>query len=681
MNGLKTQLLRGSLCFALLLLAACSSRQPVQTLAVQQTPTTAATLEPTLPLQETVEAQPTPTVSTTASPTPDEGPQPLDPGAISAENLKEVIELSRWGRGTLQGVVYSPDGSQVAVKTALGIYLYDAESLLPTDSFPAATAAYGAAFSPDWSTLAWGEGSTVRLLRTTDDIEVLAFETEAGTVQDLRFSPDGSQLALMVRPPGEEVYSNLAEIRQVSDGSLLNRWDLQGMGWAFSPDWKTLASWYAMTGLHLWGLPGGEPLPFPAEIAMISTAVFSPDGSLLATAGGPEGDVQQWRLPDGALLRAMQGENQGITGLAFSPDGSILAGATQNGPTQVWKAADGSLLQTIPSGPGGAGLAAFSPDGAELALKSNQGLTFWNIPDGTANRSLEGHFGPLRQMAFDPANGTAAALAGIPPADHSLLLSWRLSEREPFYTSDPVEALSLALSPDGTTTALGMWDGTVQILRALDGQLLHTLSGHQAQVQSAAFSPDRATLASSSMEEVRLWSVQDGQLLQTLPVPGGWVTDVTFSPDGGLLATFSADGQVRLWQASDGSPIEVQMSSPEAGWDGALAFSPDGSTLALGTHLSVLLWKIPEGSLTQTISLSEPAAATSLAFSPDGALLAAGLSDGSIEWWKAGEAEPAYSQAGHTDMVTGLAFSDDGLFLVSASLDGTMRMWGLSGAR
>jgi WD40 repeat protein len=305
-------------------------------------------------------------------------------------------------------------------------------------------------------------------------------------------------------------------------------------------------------------------------------------------------------------------------------------------------------------------------------------------------------------MAFDPANGTAIALAGMPPSDSSLLLSWRLSEQEPLLISEPIQALSLALSPDGSTAALGMWDGTVQILQAPDGQILHTLSGHPAQVQSVTFSPNGAILASSSMEEVRLWNAQDGQPLQTLHVPGGWVTDAAFSPDGSLLATFSGDGQVRLWRASDGSPIEVQMSSPEAGWEGALAFSPDGSTLALGTHLSVLVWKIPEGSLMQTLSLSAPVVATSVAFSPDGSLLAAGLSDGKIEWWKPGEegatnnvagatnnvagatnnvAGAINSMIGHTDMVTNLAFSEDGLFLVSASLDGTLRMWGLSGAQ
>jgi WD40 repeat protein len=274
----------------------------------------------------------------------------------------------------------------------------------------------------------------------------------------------------------------------------------------------------------------------------------------------------------------------------------------------------------------------------------------------------------------------AAALAGDPPSDNGFLLLWRLSEGRPFFISEPVQALSLALSPDGSTAALGMWDGTVQIHRAADGQLQNTLSGHPDQVQSVLYSPDGALLASSSMEEVRLWSARDGQLLLTLQVPGGWVTDLAFSLDGGLLATFSADGSVRLWQASDGSPLGAGMSSPEAGWEGALAFSPDGSTLALGTHLSVLLWLVPEGSLSKTIPLSAPVA-TSLSFSTDGALLAAGLSDGKIEWWKPAEDEVAYSLVGHTDSVTSLAFSSDGLFLVSASQDGTLRLWGLSGAR
>ena len=131
---------------------------------------------------------------------------------------------------------------------------------------------------------------------------------------------------------------------------------------------------------------------------------FSPDGTTLATAAGNQEDfaIRLWDVPTGKSLGTLDGHEDIIWGLAFSPDGKLMASASRDGTAKVWEWRDRSLIHTLTL-PGEVTSAVFSPDSQTLAVGGTDGwpnaaiwtystaswessrkyAEFWNIPDIT----------------------------------------------------------------------------------------------------------------------------------------------------------------------------------------------------------------------------------------------------------------------------------------------------------
>ncbi len=181
--------------------------------------------------------------------------------------------------------------------------------------------------------------------------------------------------------------------------------------------------------------------------------------------------------------------------------------------------------------------------------------------------------------------------------------------------------------------------------------------------------------AGSRRGEVRVWR-EAGQVLHlawqahTDEVPA-----LAFSPDGRTLATGSWDGAIKLWELERGALLWT-------GWQTngilSLAFAPDGRTLASGGLDAVVqLWDAKLGTNLQTLA-SQGSPVHALTWSPDGNLLAGGGFDGGIRLWQMQGAQPGTFVrilAGHTDWVRGLAFAPDGRTLTSGSFDRTVKLW------
>ncbi len=157
----------------------------------------------------------------------------------------------------------------------------------------------------------------------------------------------------------------------------------------------------------------------------------------------------------------------------------------------------------------------------------------------------------------------------------------------------------------------------------------------------------------------------------------GPVDALAFSPDGKTLASGSNDKTVRLWDAATGEARATLTGHEDS--VSAVAFSPDGKTLASAGEnprnpSELRLWDAATGEPRATLKGHENYV-SAVAFSPDGKTLASGSGDKTVRLWDAATGEARATLKGHEDSVNAVAFSPDGKTLASASWDRTVRLW------
>ena len=255
----------------------------------------------------------------------------------------------------------------------------------------------------------------------------------------------------------------------------------------------------------------------------------------------------------------------------------------------------------------------------------------------------------------------------------------------------PAWVTSVVFSPDGKTLAsfedaYYSDDDRIRLWGVDTGRLKATLEGHTDWVTSVVFSPDGKTLASASADHtVRLWDAHTGQLKATLEGHTSYVYSVVISPDGKTLASSSADGTVRLWEGSTG-----QLKTTLEGESLCVAFSPDGTTLAIVSSRESSLWDVETEQLIYTFFVRE--IPWYCAFSPDGETLAISLDDYTVDLWEVATGQRTANlrgtrrrqpgpHGGEKEWAPSMAFSPDGKTLVSASADDRVRLWDVETAQ
>ncbi len=280
----------------------------------------------------------------------------------------------------------------------------------------------------------------------------------------------------------------------------------------------------------MWDLPSGMGrLLTPAETTPFTIVVFSPDGSFFATgnesrrAAQIPSEVVLWNSTTGERLRRITSHESYTMGLAFSPDGSILASCELGfepirpppgewaGQVTLTDVATGKVLKTHRLDQFAATTVTFSPDAEQYAVgggRADRGrVKMWSLRSNADPIALSGHPGVVYSVAF---------------------------------------------SPDGTRLASADWSGSVRIWNAADGTLIRTMVAHAKSIFSLAFAPDGRTLVSAGIDQtVKLWHLETGDELLFLRAEAP-VSSLAFTANGKSLVAGCLDRSVKIWNV-DGS--------------------------------------------------------------------------------------------------------------------------------
>ncbi|MDD4091931.1 MAG: caspase family protein [Smithellaceae bacterium] len=589
--------------------------------------------------------------------------------------------------------------------------------------------------------------------------EIFVQKGHSSNVSTVDFSPDGKYLASGSSDKNIKLWDVEAgrEIRTFVARDMVDFV-------AFSPDGQSLLSLESKGGTALWNVKTGREirrLSKKGKPLLAIAAAFSPDGMSLAVVGGqnekvPGGDltfrnIQLLDLKTGRELMIFKGHTSSIHTIAFSPDGKYLASGSEtpnlnkgkkDNTVRLWEVNSGKEIHRFAGHTEGVSKVAFSPDGQLVAsISEDRNIFFWNVASGKLAKALSGF--PAGNMktngtiAFSPDGRYFVAVSSFPP----VMILWNMvtGQVEASLTDDhKLDDAAVRFSPDGRLIAVSATD-KVSLWDAARHRKIRSFGGDVQGINLAFFSADQEQVKIAGNEELAVFDRRQGRLTgrRTIEPFDNWWTKgqnewgnrrffkiidkgyqvidsrtdraiisdaadryptaydspqqaVTFSPDGRYALMADKDGgSIRLVDvrnrraiALENFPDHLSLSSSS----GYVAFSPDGSLIAAASYSldderGVLgIWNTATGKQSIRLRANQKREGfNQVAFTADSRQIvtAEGGNQGILGIWDLTSGREVRSFPGHPSFITSLALSGDGKFVVSGDWIGTVKLWNL----
>jgi WD40 repeat protein len=649
------------------------------------------------------EAIPSATFEPTALPTIEPSPTPLPDfpvrmgtaipigEVITTENVQNLEPLAILSYGLPRDMAYSPDGSELAIATDIGVLRLDAETLKEKDYFSAMDlrnidwsedGRYIAAGKKDGEIIVWDVNS---------EEQIWEWEGYPHYYSDIAISPDGSWLIAPSESTHEEV--EVFSVWDMEKGTKLNELEFP-RGWngnfSLTEDGTVLALDFDNV-LFLIDTNSWTTLKTLQVSSYIAAMQLSPNGefTFITTKVGNLHTHQLMKTYTGQMIFSLGTSTTYAYDSAISKDGEKVAVINTEGNVHIWDTSLGqSVLAFKGTGSSSSAKVEFSPDEEFLATIDSGGVHLWRIDDGTelVNTSNKIYwsaaFAPDSTSVFLGGNAGKVSKVEIP----SLISSQTYADQE-----GRIESLSV--SPDGSMLVSyggfgdvypGEWIHlpTLNAYRISTGEIYWTREMYSdiSSIGDIAFDPKGGSLGVGWMKWNPGWEEGVGEIGQILNTNDGsiqkWITadlnaqgDIVFDASGRYLAisvSIEKDWNnfyaARVLSSDDLVPIvnfECRV------WGDNIAFNQEGKFLALSCEKGLQVYHME--SLEEVAYIEFEDDKNGLDFHPGGALLVTSLGIIQVDDW---------SFIQEMEFGEKLIFSPDGRYLLSLS-NGSAMLWGI----
>ncbi len=447
-----------------------------------------------------------------------------------------------------QTILYSPDGRYVAfqeVSDGLRVFETDTKQETRFKTFRDKRSPLGFAFGPDLMAYAYDRSGSIRLYSLSAKTNIATLEGHSDVVESLAFSPDGRRLA------------------SASLDHSFRFWDVQ-------------------THQEILNLPNPNRDVWPI--------VFSPAGDVYATI---DSQLRLWDSKTGTVTREFRGHIGSVNNVKFSPDGSRLLSCGTDGTLRLWEthptAVQGNSLalpkDLLLTGNRGQ-LFSLSPNGQHLITVFKDGtFSVWNTTNFHQSKRYSLGTSNINQEAI-AANGRLAAFVTQGSLSNRELLLFDIDQEREVGRKNllPMDG-RIAFSPDTQSIAVGSWP-SVQVFNLKTLQETHSLNCSEPTVakdllHGLTFSADSKKVAGvGSIGAVYVWDLSISNSREIFRLSDCVLKSVAFAPnDSSLFAGGWGPDCNGLFDMATHRPLP--QLTPNPGGVLAIAYSPDGTTLAL----------------------------------------------------------------------------------------------------
>jgi WD40 repeat protein len=448
------------------------------------------------------------------------------------------------------------------------------------------------------------------------------------------------------------------------------------------------------------GTTRSDLIPIESAARQVRSAIFSPDGKLLAAWKADEARV--WSCATGDEIIKLKKFKGRLTALAFSPDGRLIAAAIAQtsfkresvrlkSEVRIWEAATGTLRQVIPVKTHAVSSLFFAGNSHQFLLGGLEFSDSVSYPSVELIDTQTGTLGKITSTESSPNTSLAPSADGLllafqTDASTIKLLSttdWRT--RYTFGTENGTASdaslrrfllsvtsvPAVAFLPDGKTVAGAIEGSGVRLWDARTGALKQELGNDEESGVPAAISANGSFFANSSAASTRLWNIKAGTRAHFVAGKDSPIA-VALSGDGRTLAVTETTRIVLV------DTLTVKTTRIIEGLESKPSFvvlSLDGKTLAAAVARSVKVWNAENGALKQTLNPSSEVSA--LQFGPND-LIAIGGRDGAVSVWDMAVGTFTFELKKHKSSVNAIAFSSDGKLLATGGDDRTAIIWRLT---